>query len=209
MAGVGVQFGGEAAGLRLEVGGVGFIALHDVHGPSPRAGHPMQFGGGFLQMSGARFLPAKDYALEKAATRQLVRLAGGVAQAATFTRVDPARLSRYGSPHDPQFVPIDVVADLEAEAGDPIVTRALADLSGCLLVAKPKADAARGMAATLGRTAKETGEALAALGSALADDGVITAAEAKASGLRREIAEAQAMLAQLDLLIAEVEADGE
>ena len=81
----------------------------------------------------ARQLPAESYALLKAATRHLVRAAGGVEHAPT--RVGKSNLSDYGSINKSEtYIPIDVVADIEADLGDPRVTRALADLAGYDLV---------------------------------------------------------------------------
>lgn len=77
----------------------------------------------------------------KAAVRDLVTAAGGGVRAAKISRADAPMLSRYGSVHDERFAPIDVIADLEQEVGDPIVTRMLADLAGYELVPKAEAQA--------------------------------------------------------------------
>ncbi len=69
-----------------------------------------------------RQLAAADYLQIKAAFRRLVKRCGGVEAAASCTRADPSRLSKYQNPDDPMFAPIDVVADLEAEVNEPIVS---------------------------------------------------------------------------------------
>ncbi|MEM1376165.1 MAG: hypothetical protein AAGG69_02140 [Pseudomonadota bacterium] len=75
-----------------------------------------------------------DHAQLKAATRRLVRLAGGPESAQHVTRVKASALSRFGSVSDDQFIPVDVVADLESDTGSAVVTAALATLLGCRLV---------------------------------------------------------------------------
>ena len=85
-------------------------------------------------MSTARYLSAGEYDQLAALTRLLVQKCGGPSCASEITRVDAPRLSRYGAPHeDRTFIPLDVVADLEAFAGDPIVTRCLALMAGFTL----------------------------------------------------------------------------
>lgn len=71
----------------------------------------------------------------KAVTRRLVERAGGAEVAALATRVAHSQLSAYGSLTErDRFAPVDVVADLERDIGDPLVTRELAGLAGFRLV---------------------------------------------------------------------------
>ncbi|OAB57514.1 hypothetical protein AY599_23600 [Leptolyngbya valderiana BDU 20041] len=72
----------------------------------------------------------------KAATRRLVDLAGGVTSAEQITRVKAPALSKFGSVSDPQFMPVDVVADLEADIGSPVVTALLAGMQGYQLTSR-------------------------------------------------------------------------
>lgn len=88
-------------------------------------------------MSGARQFDRSSYLKLKAATRRLNKQVGGQEAAASLTRVDVGRLCRYGLAHDPSFMPVDVVADLESDAGDLIVTKILAGLNGHLVVPVP------------------------------------------------------------------------
>lgn len=86
-----------------------------------------------------RQLPSRDYEALKAATHRLVEMCGGPASAAQgVSRVaSKGTLSRYGSTapeHAETFAPIDVIADLEADCGDPVVGRALAGIAGYVLV---------------------------------------------------------------------------
>lgn len=131
-------------------------------------------------MKEGRQLPARDYASLKAEFRDLVEAAGGVTRAARITRVNAPRLSNYCSAQDPSFAPIDVIADLEAEVGEPVVTRILADLAGYVLVRKA---AVERPVETIDRAAapvmQAVGKAMMELGSALRD-GVCTPQEAAA-----------------------------
>ncbi|RXF72093.1 phage regulatory CII family protein [Hansschlegelia zhihuaiae] len=145
-------------------------------------------------MSAARQLPERDYLALKAATRELVKRCGGQEAAARATRVNHQSLSRYGSLEDAQnFSPVDVIADLEAEIGEPIVTRELASLAGRTLADVASGDA-MAPALRLVRLIKETGEVKSALAEALADGRID---EAERLTIRREAREAIAELERL------------
>jgi hypothetical protein len=71
----------------------------------------------------------------KTATRRLITAVGGLEAAATVCRVNKSVLAAAYDPHQPdRFLPIDVVADLELVAAEPIVTAVLARLAGHALV---------------------------------------------------------------------------
>jgi hypothetical protein len=142
-----------------------------------------------------RQLPKRDYLALKAAFRDLVAAAGGPNRAATKTRGNASLMSRYGAVHEEMFAPDDVIADLEAEVGEPIVTRVRADLAGFQLVPKCAADTGINFTAHLGDVAKESGEAISSLATAMAD-GVITPREAE--GVLQEVREAGEKLACLE-----------
>lgn len=84
----------------------------------------------------ARQLPLADYEKLKAAWRRLLKACGGPEVASKITRArNHSLLSEYGSPSClDRFPPLDVIADLEAECGEPMVSQALADLMGCDLI---------------------------------------------------------------------------
>lgn len=75
-----------------------------------------------------------DKAALKAATRRLLDAAGGLVSASMACRAGKTSLGRFGSVNDEQFMPADVIADLEADIGEPVVTRELARLAGYKLV---------------------------------------------------------------------------
>lgn len=152
-----------------------------------------------------RVFPACSYMALKAAFRRLTKAVGGQESAASITRVDFQGIGRYGRAHEAMFVPVDVVADLEADAGDPLVTRAMADLQGHLLVPKPPAEGDPEWVEHLGALGKEAGEAIARLSEAFAHGGTITADEVREMELRREVAEAMEVLARIDKALEAVE----
>ncbi|SHO65836.1 hypothetical protein SAMN02745172_02483 [Pseudoxanthobacter soli DSM 19599] len=155
-----------------------------------------------------RKLPASAYEGLKTETRRLGKACGGLEAAAMETRVDHSSLGRYQSPaHEEVFAPIDVIADLEAEAG-PIVTRALARLTGHVLVAlpPPAAGADPDWIAKLAAHAQESSDLLAGIARALAVDGRISADEVRDGGLRAACADAIAAVARIDHALARIEA---
>lgn len=149
-----------------------------------------------------RQLPARDYLALKASFRDLVEAAGGGTRAAGHTRTNASLLSRYGAVQEEMQAPLDVVADLEAQVGDLIVTRALAALHGYVLVPDPAlAATAPDFGRHLGAVAREAGDVISGLGEALAD-GKVCGNEAQ--GLLGEVREAQAALAHLGQDLARV-----
>jgi hypothetical protein len=117
---------------------------------------------------GQRFSDAQ-YAL-KAATRRAVTMAGGCTALANTTRVDAARLSRYGNIHEMSFAPIDVAQQLDEAAGDHVILRAWADLAGFDLVPR---EASKAICADVtrqaGEIAKDAGELVSTAIEAAAD----------------------------------------
>ena len=121
----------------------------------------------------ARFLPANDYAALKASTRDLVRRCGGATAASRTTRVAQQVLSRYGDTSEEnadRFAGIDVVADLEAECGEPIITRELALLAGYDLA--PRGERRGCAVSAAAKMVSANGEAIGAILEALADGSI-------------------------------------
>lgn len=162
-------------------------------------------------MSGSansRSFGAAAYFRLKAKTRALVKACGGQEAAASLSRiVSHQAYGRYGRPHEAEFAPIDVIADLEADVGDPIVTRELAALAGFTLVPVPAAGADPGWIADLSATMRATGQTIDGIGEALADDGRVTPDEIDRLHLLDEVQKAQGALANLQALLRAV-ADG-
>lgn len=66
----------------------------------------------------------------KAMARRLTDMAGGLESSAMICRASKSSLGLYGRPEHEQHMPADVIADLEADVGDPLVTRELARIAG-------------------------------------------------------------------------------
>jgi hypothetical protein len=143
-----------------------------------------------------RNLLGDDHLALKAAYRTLLKLAGGPVHASQeITRADPGRLSRYGNPSEPMFAPLDVIRDLEADLGEPIVTRALADQSGHVLVRKRPATKSVDFDQHLACIAKELSDLVSGIAQAKAD-GTITPSEVEA--IRVQIREGYEALANCE-----------
>lgn len=155
-----------------------------------------------------RQLPANDYAAIKAATRKLVSHAGGPVAASAVTRGGHQNIGRYGSAQADdaeRFMPADVIADLESECGQPVLTRALAKLAGHLLVPEPRVvRSGTALGLITAKALKETSDVFVALGDGLGD-GRLCAADA--ARIETEIEEAIIKLMALRLQV-QAEAEG-
>lgn len=124
-----------------------------------------------------RQLPSTDYLRLKAAFRDLVALTGGVTRAAGITGQGASHLCEAGAPHSDRFPRADHIADLEAECGQPVVTRTLADMAGFDLVPRHVSAATpRSVHEHIARVIIEFSGVTASTVAALAD-GLITEAE--------------------------------
>ncbi|MFW2829902.1 hypothetical protein [Sphingomonas sp. ID0503] len=142
----------------------------------------------------------------KIAFGELIGKIGGIEAAAGFTRVGKSTLARYYSlaPADAEcFPPADVIDDLERVAGDPIVTRMMARGQDYLLLRDVQAGSVSiiDLHAAIANCAKEHGDAVASLLSALTDL-ALTPAEARRV-IREMDEELQAHL-RLRALVAQV-----
>lgn len=117
-----------------------------------------------------RQLPESAYQRLKAATRRLVRAAGGVEHA--VTRVGKSTLSDYCNLQSPSFAPIDVIADLEDQVGEPIVSNALAQIAeeGKIPTRSTECDPVAQGAAVMAQLGRFTDEALKAIADGKVDD---------------------------------------
>ena len=117
----------------------------------------------------SRLLRAKVF---KDAFRGLIKQLGGLEGAETCTRVRKSQLARYQNVDEREFPPIDIVADLEAEGVKPLVSIALAQAAGYVLVPIPRTtDNHQEWVRHAGSLAHECGDVLTKLGVALSDDG--------------------------------------
>lgn len=118
-----------------------------------------------------RQLPRRDYQELKRATGELVGGAGTMRQlAADCGRKRFQVFSDWCDPNQmDRFPPLDVIADLECIRDKPVITRALARLSNCLVVPMPDARAAA-LGLCLGEVARTTGALIADMADALSDN---------------------------------------
>lgn len=112
----------------------------------------------------------------KTYTRQLIAAVGGLDAAASCCRVGRSSLSGYQDHASEQCMPIDVVLALEAVAGRPIVTAAMASLQGYSL-ARPDAGSIPCVGRAVAAVTRQAGAAAAAFMEA-SEDGRIDASEA-------------------------------
>ncbi len=69
----------------------------------------------------------------KAANRLLIKKNGGIEAAAAACSLSKSQVGRCNNDADTELLPIPAVLRLEAECGDPCVTRVMAGLHGCKL----------------------------------------------------------------------------
>ncbi len=98
-----------------------------------------------------RQLPKADYLKINARMKRLVEAVGGGKEAASLTRVNETSISNYLNVHHEQFMPADVIADLERVAGEPLLSGLIAELSGQLLAGPEEEDPIRMGAALNGK----------------------------------------------------------
>lgn len=118
-------------------------------------------------MSDCRDFTPQERAL-KARFGILVKRCGGYVAAAAGCRVGSTQLNNYASMFHDQFAPLDVVADLEDIAGEPIVTAEMAHRAGYVLV-PVDAQGEGQLASSMAKLGKEVGESFGAYGDAMAD----------------------------------------
>lgn len=102
----------------------------------------------------------------KIAFGELAGRIGGVEAAASLCRVSKSTIARYASlsPADAEcFAPIDVVRALEAVAGDPIVTSALAVMADGTFLKLPAVSRPADLLSALAALSQETSETTAAI----------------------------------------------
>jgi hypothetical protein len=146
----------------------------------------------------------------KAATKALIRAAGGQEEAAPLTGRSQPRLSSYCGPNTDAFIPVDAVAALEAvthgHPGHPHVTRWLAREAGYALLplSRFRSAATGELHRAVGRVAKEANDVVATTCEALAD-GKLDKAESRRKRIIPNIDEAIDRLCELRCLVVEIE----
>lgn len=116
----------------------------------------------------------------KAAQRDMIAAAGGIERAAKIVGYSKTEVGRWNNAECPDLMGLASLWVLEAETGRPLMTAALAELSGHRLsdpkeASEAEADIMRGYA----ELCRKAGDMMATMAAALAD-GKITPAEAQA-----------------------------
>lgn len=156
-------------------------------------------------MTKARQHPIEIYKRLGRRQRELITECGGIKCAAELTRVEQAHIGRFHNRNAAEQMPVDVVADLEKDAGEPIVSRALVQLLGYEVVKLPEGRWEGDINQQLAAMFKEVGEVTQKIGQALADDGCVSRSEALQLRLRKEIADALQVLVGMDHAIRQIE----
>lgn len=140
-------------------------------------------------------LTRTELAALKAATRRVIAAQGGQISAALDFNLAQCTVSEYVNPKKlDRFIPIDRVALAERFTGKPFITAELARLSGHVLIELPQLDGDDVWSRELGAIAKEAGEAMHALGEAIAQGGTVTAEEIRNLKIVDELQDAIAAL---------------
>lgn len=158
-------------------------------------------------------LPPQQQAL-KTACRQLIRAFGGQEAAGEELGCSQSRLSDWGNPNTADFMPVGAVLRLEAAthgtAGHPHVSSWLARAAGFVLVRLPNAPSGAGSwHQAMGRVAKDVGEVMERICTALSDDGAVSAREVRDGKVIEEIDQAiEQLVAMRALAVATIEGEG-
>lgn len=152
-------------------------------------------------------VPAADLPL-KAATKALIRSAGGQEASAEYAGRTQSRMSEYGSPNSERFVPLDVLDRLESIAPEPLVTRLLAARRGYALFPLPEARALEpDWHKHLMRLAQQPAHITADILKALSNDGSVSPREIREADLIADTERAIGALVELLAMLKMVEAD--
>jgi hypothetical protein len=119
-----------------------------------------------------------EYGRLKQAAKRLIKACGGLEAASMITRVGHSELARYYTHEERLFMPIDVAADLEAIASNPVITQALAHMQGYALIQlqpQETADPNNHWTTQLALLGQETASLLKQVGVALSEHGTLTA----------------------------------
>lgn len=141
----------------------------------------------------------------KSATRDLVKLAGGVVRAGEIAGVSKSEVSRWQSATDSDVVSLPAALALEAECGVPLVTSTMAELQGRRLSDPREDDVSMCLLGAYTSVMRESAELQSAMSHALSD-GKVTPSEAEV--ITRAVSETEASLTQLKLVMAGIKVDG-
>ncbi|MBB3396853.1 hypothetical protein [Rhizobium sp. BK060] len=142
----------------------------------------------------------------KAAQRDLIKLVGGIDRAAEISSVSPSHIGRMNNARDTDLMPLSVVYALECECGIPVVTQAMAELSGRRLTDPESTYNANVNVLTSYSDVMQKAAALMSAGATAMADGLVTPAEAH--GMDREAAAIEGALPPFRQALAVIKAAG-
>lgn len=133
-----------------------------------------------------------SYKQFKVAFGQILSSCGGATNLSGITRVGQSALYQMASTNEAKhFPPVDVVADLEQVAGDPVVTRVLARLSGYTLTPIREVACVGSISLVLAKLGKEVSEVFSSAAQSLEDEKLCPR---EAQVVLRDVDEAMAVL---------------
>lgn len=151
----------------------------------------------------SRALPEETLIRIKAATRDLVRLCGGLARTGELLGVSEQTVSRYQLPTHPEVIPLAAVLILEADAGIAPVTRVLAQINGRALTEGDDGTPAGCLMQRHSEVVREAGDLMSKAAEAFAD-GRLSPTEAEL--LDREVGDLERAVARMRADLAKVRA---
>lgn len=142
----------------------------------------------------------------KAAQRDLIRLVGGIERASEISSISKSHIGRMNNATDPELMPLHAVYALESECGVPVVTSAMAELSGRRLT-DPEADRAveQCVVAAYSALVQKAGDVISGGAVAISD---LHVTPAEATKMDRDAAELEVGIAAFRKALAEVKARG-
>lgn len=141
----------------------------------------------------------------KSATRDLVKLAGGVVRAGEIAGVSKSEVSRWQSAADSDVISLPAALALEAECGMPLVTSAMAELQGRRVSDPREAEITGCLLGAYTGVLTGNAELQTAMAHALSD-GTVTPSEADL--ISRHITGTESALVQLKQALAGIKAGG-
>lgn len=125
-----------------------------------------------------RFVSFDDCKDIKKATRDLIRLNGGIEAVAEDTNYSKSYIGNINNHNDPTFIPVNMILNLERDSDDPVITRMLARKQGYVLIPAQSKMSSSQAAILTARLGKETSDVFAEIAKSIAD-GAIDPTEAK------------------------------
>ncbi|MFG1414027.1 hypothetical protein V5G24_23280 [Xanthobacter sp. VTT E-85241] len=156
-------------------------------------------------MSDARPLNEQWFHRIKAATRDLVKICGGVVRAGEVANRSKTEVSRWQSAGDSDVIDLAAALALEADCGVPVVTTVMAEVNGRRLTDEVAAQSAASLLDRHSEVLRRSAETCVLVAQALADH-TVTPAEAEL--IDRSLAEQEVSLRHMRAGLASVKGAG-